>query len=369
MKTLHALILFPLSAGCAGLRETGVASDLSAIRSVGREGSGNAEASDAARRLSSLEASRLTEVLAAFDGATPEARNWLRGVVEAIADRTVTEGRELPAKALEAFVLDRSRDGKARRLAYDWLLRADPRACDRILPGALDDPSVEIRRDAVDREIRAAEELLAGEQADEARAAFARLLPFARDRDQVERIAKKLEPLGETPNLTRHFGFIRTWRLAGPFDNTAKKGYAAVYPPEERIDFEAEHDGKTGKVRWVEHETQDAYGKVDLNKAIGKHMGAVAYAAAEFDSPHYRVAEIRAGSSNAVKIWLNGELVFTRDEYHHGMDPDQYRAAVELRSGRNTILIKVCQNEGKEEWEQDWIFQLRVCDPTGGGIS
>ena len=27
------------------------------------------------------------------------------------------------------------------------------------------------------------------------------------------------------------------WKLIGPFDNTDKRGLAAVYPPEERVNF------------------------------------------------------------------------------------------------------------------------------------
>lgn len=363
----HCLLLF-LLAGNVTPADPDFAPDLHALRAISREGAGNEAAQSAVKRLSALDASRLPQLLAGFDGASPQARNWLRGVIEAIADRALTAGKTLPAAALEAFAVDRSQDVHARRLAYDWVLRVDPTAADRVLLRALDDPAVSIRRDAVERDLRIAEELLKQEKRDEAKAAFAKLFPQARDRDQVERIAKQLESLGEKPNLTRHFGFVRHWRLLGPFDNSSKQGYGRVHAPEEKLDLAAELDGKSGKIRWFEYETTDSHGKVDLNKAIGKHMGVVAYAVAELEIPEARGGEIRAGSANAVKIWLNGELVFQRDEYHHGMDPDQYQSSVKFRSGRNTILIKVCQNEGKEEWEQDWVFQLRVCDATGGGI-
>jgi hypothetical protein len=41
---------------------------------------------------------------------------------------------------------------------------------------------------------------------------------------------------------------------------------------------------------------------------------------------------------------------------------------VSLERGLNQVLIKVCQNEQTDDWAQDWVFQLRVCDDTGGGI-
>ena len=37
-----------------------------------------------------------------------------------------------------------------------------------------------------------------------------------------------------------------------------------------------------------------------------------------------------------------------------------------LKKGENVIVLKVCQNNQKEEWAQDWQFQVRVCDDTGG---
>ena len=39
-----------------------------------------------------------------------------------------------------------------------------------------------------------------------------------------------------------------------------------------------------------------------------------------------------------------------------------------LKAGRNEVLIKVCQNEQKDDWAQAWSFQLRLCDAIGGAI-
>ena len=365
----HLLFLISI-AGCAARPDRAdFAADLSAIRSVGREGSGNRDASLAAKRLSGDgTADRLPEVLRAMKGAGPVAENWLRAVTDTIAERQLALGGKLPAAGLEALVLDRQEAGAARRLAYEWLARVDPAAPDRLIPGMLDDPSVEMRRDAVEREIAAAEALYGSGGKDAARAAYARLFPFSRDRDQVDRIVKRLDELGEKVDLTRHYGFVRKWRVIGPFDNSAKAGFPAVYPPETKVDYAAEYGGKSAQVRWVDHLSEDPLGKVDLNRLLGKEKGVVGYAAAEVESAGSRPVDIRAASGNAIKIWLNGDLLFTRDEYHHGIELDQYRASGVLRPGRNTVLIKVCQDEMKEDWTEDWSFQLRVCDATGGGI-
>ena len=78
--------------------------------------------------------------------------------------------------------------------------------------------------------------------------------------------------------------------------------------------------------------------------------------------------QLRLGCKNAWKVWLNGDLLFGRDEYHRGMKIDQYIMDAGLRAGRNDIVVKICQNEQVEDWTIEWEFQLRVCDETGKAI-
>ena len=121
-------------------------------------------------------------------------------------------------------------------------------------------------------------------------------------------------------------------------------------------------------IRWIAYTTTDPYGVVDLNKALGKSMSAAAYAFVAVDSPTERPVQIRAGSQNALEIFLNGKPIFAREEYHHGMQMDQHIGAGTLRAGRNEILIKICQNEQTDDWAQNWSFQARICDSAGGRV-
>jgi hypothetical protein len=107
---------------------------------------------------------------------------------------------------------------------------------------------------------------------------------------------------------------------------------------------------------------------VDINAAYGNLKGAVVYGYAVVASETERPVELRAGSNNAVRIWLNGKEVYFREEYHHGMEMDQHIGKGTLKSGRNEILIKVCQNEQTDSWAQLWSFQLRVCDYLGAAV-
>jgi hypothetical protein len=342
---------------------------LAPLRSVGKEGAGNGEARAAWREAVRRGPEALPVLLAAWDEEDPVAANWLRTAVDAIAEREVRAGRPLPARRLEAFVRQTRHAGAARRLAYEWLTRADPSAPGRLLPGMLQDPSPELRRDAVALAIKDAQTLSERGDRPAATVAYRKALAATLDRDRADQIARQLETLGIEVDLASHFGFVRKWMLVGPFDNTGGAGFRQTFPPEKTIDLAGTYMGKGGAtLRWTEHTTADPYGVVDLNKALGKHPGAVAYAFTAVRAPGERPVQIRVGSENAVQIFLNGRRIFAREEYHHGMRMDQHVAAGTLRAGRNEILVKVCQNEQTEDWAQSWSFQLRVTDTTGAKV-
>ena len=340
---------------------------LARIKAVRAQGAGNAEAAAAWKELVQLGPSALLPTLAAMD-TDPITANWLRAAADAIAEKALA-ARQLSAKDLERFVLQKKHDGAARRIAYEWLVRLDPSAPGRLLPGMLDDPGAELRRDAVAVALKEADTLRAKGAKDTAVAAYRKALAAARDEDQVEAAAKQLKAMGVTADLANHYGFVRRWLLLGDFDNHNNVGFAAVYAPEKGVDPAMTYKGKGGKdARWTAHTTTDPHGVIDLNKVLGKHKGAVVYAYAVVESPKEQKVQLRAGSMNALKIFLNGKLLFGREEYHHGMHLDQHVGKGVLKAGRNTILVKICQNEQTESWAQAWQFQLRLCDDLGTAL-
>jgi hypothetical protein len=330
------------------------------IKAVGKEGVGNAEAAKALKQLVALGPGAMPDVLAGMDDASPVAINWLRAAVEAMQDKNLAG---TPVAKLEAFLADKSHGPRARRLAYECLVRHDPKTLDRWLPKLLNDPAGELRRDAVARKLEAI-----GKKP--SRQALEEVLGYARDRDQITAIAKDLrEQHGVKIDLTSHYGFVTRWNLIGPFDNVKGVGFHNVYPPEKGIDLKATYLSKDNKlVGWQEHVTTKDLGLVDFNDAVGKLKGAVHFAYAAVESPTERPVEIRAASNNAIRIWLNGKEIFFREEYHHGMEIDQHVGKGTLAKGKNQILIKVCQNEQTDTWAERWSFQLRVCDALGGAV-
>src|SRR5207249_4365149 len=138
-------------------------------------------------------------------------------------------------------------------------------------------------------------------------------------------IAENLKKLDVEVDLNAHYGFLTRWMIMGPFDSAGGIGFNKPYPPERGIDLKASYSGKDKKeVRWIEHATMEKLGLVDFNKQIGPLHGTVAYAFAAVESARERPVELRAGSYNAIRIYLNGKEVYAREEYHHGIQMDQH---------------------------------------------
>ncbi len=370
------VILIGLIAGMTAGAD--LADTLSTLRAVGPMGAGNEAAADAWQEAVAVDASRVPELLAALDGANPLAANWIRTAIDAVCERAVHDKRALPQAALEKFVLETSHDPKGRRLAYEWLLKVDASAEERIVPQFVNDPSIELRRDAVARLIEQAEKAVVAENNDDAAKILNDAFAAARDRDQVSLLAGRLKKLGHEVDLVAHDGLIVDWLVIGPFDNAGEAGFARGYAPEEKFDPDGRYEGKHGDVTWLPYHSDKPDGKADLYEALKgslvrisdklQEREIVAYAVAEFHSATEQKAQIRASSINAIKIWLNGNVVGEHEVYHAGSPFDQYQADVVLKAGSNRILVKLCQNAQTQDWTEEFGFYLRVCDAIGGGI-
>jgi len=308
-------------------------------------------------------------ILEGFQKASPLGVNWLRNSFEQIADKIVASGKPLPAAALEKFIKDTNQSAAARRLAYETLRAQNKELEARLIPEMLMDPGAEFRRDAVARLIEEAAKTEGATSTE----LYKKALTGAVYEDQVKQLAEALRKSGETVDISRHFGFVSKWMIAGPFDNKDEKGFAVAYTPEKEFEgqgpsLSAEYDGMNGKVQWKPLETTDDYGVVDIAGQIENFKGSAMYATATWTSPSEQSLQIRLGTPNAWKIWVNGKLMFEREEYHRSSQMDQYVVPVTLNAGNNTICLKICQNEQTQEWAQKYQYQLRVCDMTGAGV-
>lgn len=365
MRFCLALIL-ALPGLTAAADPPGVADALKAIRAVSKEGDGNAAAAKSWDTVVAAKADALIPTLAAFDGCTPTAGNWLRTAADAIAEGELTAKRKLDEAALTAFLQDTKRHPDAREIAFAWLSRQNPTAARGLLPDFLDDPSLVLRRNAIETLFTA--QTTRGSLPDPV--ALGKLFAAARDKDQVELIAKELEKLNVAADVVKHFGVVTEWQAVGPFDNKNGAGFAVAHPPEKGVDLATQYPSAAGdaKVGWVYTQSGQESGTIDLNAALGKRKDAVGYAYAEIVADADMRAELRVSSQNAVKFFVNGKQLLAREEYHHGQRMDQHIVAFTLKKGRNEILLKVCQNNQSESWAQEWGFTARLCDATGGKL-
>lgn len=362
MKTRFLILLSAVGLSTSGY--SAIDEAITTILSVSNEGQGNAEAGAAWEELANAGVEQIPTILAEMEGANPLAANYLRSAVDTIVARETKADQSLPMAALGDLLLDPRQSPQARNFAFELIERTNPDTAAMLVPGMLNDPSVELRRRAVQRLIDQAKEV----EGNDSILIYRQALSGARDADQVQAIAKALREKGQEVDLPLHFGFLMHWNIIGPFDNTERAGFDTAYPPETEIDLSAAYQGKEGEVSWQPYVTTNETGKLDFNKPYGLLKDVVAYAYTEFNASEAQSVELRLGGKNAWKVWLNGELLFGRDEYHRGARIDQYKMKADLREGPNQILVKCCQNEQERDWTVQWEFQLRVCDATGTAV-
>lgn len=173
-------------------------------------------------------------------------------------------------------------------------------------------------------------------------------------------LAQFYEHQGEKEKAQKEWakiGFVRNtnWLVLGPLDNTGGVGFSKAYPPEEKIDVHATYQGQ---MAWTQakDEAVDAY--IDFYKMFKDNQWKVAYAVAQVISPTEHKAQLKVGSDDDVKVWLNGEEVLSKN-VPRSAAIDQDIVPIILKSGTNDILVKVCNRTG------DWGFYLRITDTEG----
>lgn len=150
---------------------------------------------------------------------------------------------------------------------------------------------------------------------------------------------------------------IRSWSVVGPFDNEARAGLLAEYPPEkDGFDPKGVYPGKEHDVSWRTLPANHApYGFVDLSSAIYPRTDVAVYAATVLRSPKAQPVRFHFGASGASRVWLNGKLVHESPAVHPSrFDQQAFEAA--LQGGDNVLLVKIAHGTGRLG------FSLRIAD-------
>ncbi|MDE0634897.1 MAG: sigma-70 family RNA polymerase sigma factor [Candidatus Poribacteria bacterium] len=167
-------------------------------------------------------------------------------------------------------------------------------------------------------------------------------------------------PLEKADEHIQKTGFVTedAWMVLGPFDNAGGIGYDTTYIPEDitEINLAARYDGLDGPVSWKKFTDAELDGYIHLGeKNVDWH---VSYAFATVTSPDEREVQFRFDSDDQGKVWLNGKEVFSHTKAFMAII-DTYTIPVTLKPGKNSILIKVCNEQG------GWAFFLRITDSDG----
>lgn len=366
-QSLFTLSMFGVLVVLSSQKVTGddsLADALKAVCAVEAHGAGHESAVEAMKALNKASIDQVPEIIKAMDDANQVSQNWLRSAVVS----AVARGGEMPSEAIKSILDDQARSSMGRLLAFELLTDGDEVLATQLIPGFIDDPSLPLRYKAVAALIEKADSI----SEDDSQAVIGCLgvaMKHARDVGQIQAIASKIADHGVQVNLQAQLGFLPNWHIVGSFDNKDMAGFDVAHGPEQAIgmiDLNATYKDMDGNdATWKEVSTINPVGNVDLNDYIGKIKGATVYALTNFKSLEACDAEIRIGTANATKIWINGELVMVNEIYHNSNSIDKFIGKVKLKEGDNQIFMKVCQNEQKEPWAQDWQFQFRFCDASG----
>jgi hypothetical protein len=142
---------------------------------------------------------------------------------------------------------------------------------------------------------------------------------------------------------------LTPWKAVGPFEVASfDAAYATAFEPEKAIDLTRTYEG--GKLKWVEH-AEWVDGKA--HSLTGNFAATYLYRTLEADRP--MPVTLSFGSDDAIKVWLNGEPVLA-NKLIRVVAPDQEKATVDLRAGKNELLVKVVNGGG------GYAFYFRVAE-------
>jgi len=196
------------------------------------------------------------------------------------------------------------------------------------------------------------------ERNQEAEHVFAALLPRLTTTKDVQQLMAMAQREGLTEELLPRLGFVTQWHVIGPFDFDFDEGFTQDHISPDTT----EPQPNAADPAWQEHTTANANGMVDLIGLLGAHNNVSAYALANVTIDAEQDGQIRIGSDDGNRVWLNGKVVHENNT-DRGSALDQDIVPVVFEEGTNTILVQITQGAG------GWNFMLRLTDARGAPIN
>jgi tetratricopeptide (TPR) repeat protein len=152
------------------------------------------------------------------------------------------------------------------------------------------------------------------------------------------------------------------WYVVGPFPQRNKSGFQNEFAPEKDRKITTIYNTGDHKLNWIEAKDGAYDGYINLKEIFQPSSWAVAYSSIYVFSPDERKVQIRMGSDETCKIWLNEELIW-QHFLKRGALIDRDLVTVVLHPGYNKIMLKVTNSD------QEWGYYFRITDEKGNGIT
>jgi hypothetical protein len=184
-----------------------------------------------------------------------------------------------------------------------------------------------------------------------------------------------LGPFNLAKNWAEEQGFVTNWLICGTFPNPGDRpdntgfntdylknyGGEMAFTPANGMEIK-KVDGTVVKFQPYHTTSTDIiFGDVAFLGIEPTQEKILVYCACWLDSDTDKDVEVRVGSDDGYKLWLNHQLIAEVHEYR-AMSMDQETHKVKLNKGKNLLLIKVDQDTGEFQ------FMLRVVGADGKEI-
>jgi pimeloyl-ACP methyl ester carboxylesterase len=147
------------------------------------------------------------------------------------------------------------------------------------------------------------------------------------------------------------------WMVIGPFDNPEINGACKNFDNDFLISIGGENNlnPQTKKdingLKWKYYKSNSEI--LNFLKIFGEKNYSIAYAYQEFNIKSDQKAVLKFGSDDGIKVWLNGNQIINH-HIHRPININDELVIVDLKAGKNKILIKIDQGTG------EWGFTLKL---------
>jgi hypothetical protein len=181
-----------------------------------------------------------------------------------------------------------------------------------------------------------------------------------------------LGPFKLAKNWAEEQGFVVNWLICGPFPNPGERpdntgfgtdylknyGGEAAFTPANGMEIKIEGGSAVKFLPYAATGTDIIFGDVAHLKIEANQEKILTYSACWLDSDADKDVEVRVGSDDGYKLWINHQLISEQHVYR-AMEMDQETHKVKLNKGQNLVLIKIDQDTGEFQ------FMLRVVGSDG----